>query len=285
MSRKTAQSGADNHALYLLVNRLRTGDVILSQGGEKESDLIATITGGPYSHAALFYRPSHGDLGSLFESLDDGIGFRPFPASALKKVERDMRETRMFVDVSLIRKQPYRAFAVFRHPKFGGKNTVARVFRNALEPFWYREYPRAEQLAAAASLPKYLTWFISRLLASYDDEPKTRPGPFCSQLIVAVYERLGVRLFGDDRDCFSVSPNDLAGSQLRECRDVWGTPNSRFDDDLKAKERFMKMWQDHEEKYVSVREAVKFHGGKERFEERFNRVKQMFEDLGRRMKK
>src|SRR6202035_1300269 len=94
------------------------------------------------------------------------------------------------------------AMAVYRHPSFSG---VAAEFDQAvsaevLASFGkdYSRYYRLVRLAQIWRPLKALAMWVSRFAAKKRFKNRI-PGPFCSELVARVYQRLGLNLFADSR--------------------------------------------------------------------------------------
>jgi hypothetical protein len=206
-------------APLLRLDQVRAGDVLLTRGRSFEAAVIAGLSGGPWSHAALWvpadpeYRlgnVQHWLALQLIESDDLGVGDTPLHAYRLSF------GTGREADVARLPGAP-KAAVLLRHPALAAvsETELGRAVRAMHEADLWRRYPPLDRLVGAAALPPALKHAVRQAFAvayrSAADAP--RPGPFCSQLVANFFATLGVPLFasGNVRPPSDVSPNDLAG--------------------------------------------------------------------------
>lgn len=72
------------------------------------------------------------------------------------------------------------------------------------------------RLVPFANVPDKLKLLIVAAFNLYERITFARriPGPFCSELVARVYERMGLHLFDKDPPAAEISPNQLAKSNL-----------------------------------------------------------------------
>jgi len=173
-----------NSDLYLNTRELKPGDVLLTRGpGKKPSKVIATATGGPYSHAALIV-----NFASMFESEDMGVGYTLL---RIHRVEETKNGPRFLSCLEGIEEAEIR-----RHPHFQNDKEhdafLEETLHRALLPFYGKQYPEWANLAdALGGGPKTA---IARLVLAIKDrienEKLINQGPFCSQLVAAAFSKM-----------------------------------------------------------------------------------------------
>lgn len=217
----------DTHSTYLDTHFLRPGDVLLSRGSGVVSAALAKFSGGDYSHAALVL-----DSHSLFEADGYGVGFTPVSA-ILVKVAGKTRKWWKFSDG--------RQVLVLRHPDLASRypDTIGLpglqlldAVREAVAPYLGQPYSHLERLAKASLLPAGLQPALRQVLRLWQYVDSMRgtdrnldsclPGLFCSEVIVEVYQRLGVALFAENRPAGIVSPNALVSALCKLTERVTG---------------------------------------------------------------
>jgi hypothetical protein len=243
---------------------LRPGDVLLLRSRGIFSALTSLATANDdsirrYSHAALVLWGQ-----SWFESNDPGVGFL---YKRISKAERHGNQLWRLVDVS-----DFIHFDVYRHPLLdkGYDSSVEQLTEalNSVTAQWAgREYPPLRRLMGATPLLLHYPR-VKRLIAEIMDKfDRVRfnlpgvvaPGPFCSELVVRVYDQLAgilgpqFALFTDSRGSRRTSPNDLADpriSKLRLCsglvvyesldipdsRDEWVNSNAEDSNESRTRE-------------------------------------------------
>lgn len=206
-------------APLLRLDQVRAGDVLLTRGRSFEAAVIAGLSGGPWSHAALWIPPDpeyrldniqHWLALQLIEADDLGVGDTPLHAYRLSF------GTGREADVARLPGAP-KAAVLLRHPALAAVSEAEldRAVRAVHEADLWRRYPPLDRLVGAAALPPALKHAVRRAFAvAYRSAPDAPPpGPFCSQLVANFFATLGVPLFasGNVRPPSDVSPNDLAG--------------------------------------------------------------------------
>jgi hypothetical protein len=211
------------YAPFLRMNQVQLADVLLSRASGKkiETKLIAKMTQGVYSHAAVFISFKEGADGKptmlqLVEAEDLGVGWTsldPFPLA----LDGDR-----FEDVAAPPGNPAKA-ALFRHPQIA-KVPLQRLIeasRRIRDEQLFMAYPPLVRLVDATAFPSFMKTVVRRAAAreKYKHDPLAI-GSFCSQLVAQFYELLPIGLFDAPRPANEVSPNALAASNLVEVRDA-----------------------------------------------------------------
>jgi hypothetical protein len=186
---------------------IEPGDVLLTHGGGWESKTIAILSGGEFSHAALVV-----NQGVVFESDGGVIGHKAIQWLGWGTIDgKRTRFARLLTDPKRL--------AVYRHP--GLRNLPAGTFDAALraeqEHSYGRDYSEMYRLVPLANVPDQLKPFIAAAFKLYEGNTLAQqmiPGPFCSELVSRVYERMGLALFAKGRPAAEISPNHLAKSNL-----------------------------------------------------------------------
>jgi hypothetical protein len=180
MSRQTLQT----RRRFLRFSKLLPGDVLLSRGTGRESDQIARLTFGPFSHAAIYVT-----FGVVFEAISDGVGF-----TGLELAKHCDHGVGYLVEVS-----HYAHVEVRRHPKIerqcatpSGADRVVEELARVLISENGKEYPPLRALAHAVPMvPAVVVYPYLFVAARHVGEGhKTVPGLFCSQLVCKALTRL-----------------------------------------------------------------------------------------------
>jgi|SRR5215813_2371015 len=198
--------------LVLRLDRMKPGDVLLSHGGEPESHAIAMMSGGPFSHAAMWI--------DLFRTLEsDGGLIGPKRTRHLGYAKLDGEH----IVVAEIAGAPA-ACAVYRHPGMSSipVERFAAALQAEMHESWGKDYSEYYRLVMLARLPAGLSVANSLVpLAAEATRAWERRfagdkihGAFCSELVARFFQRLGLPLFDQERLPEHVSPNDLARSAL-----------------------------------------------------------------------
>jgi hypothetical protein len=190
-------------------DRVMPGDVLLTHGPGKISKTIARFGGGKFSHSGLFTNAM-----SVFESDTDMIKMSMLERAG-EAIEGDFER---LVPLYKVPDERATAVAVNRHPAF---SSMAAEFDKAFSAEFHasfgKDYSRFYRLFRIARVPrpiKALAMSISRSIAKARFKNRI-PGPFCSELVARVYQRLGLGLFPDKKSPRDVTPNDLAHSHLQ----------------------------------------------------------------------
>jgi hypothetical protein len=191
---------------YLRGELLKPGDVIVSRGHDKDSDLIAWSTFGRFSHAAIYVADY-----CVFESIDDGVGFSPLTLTKVGHAPAVQQRVRL-LDVS-----SYRDIQVWRHPVLeqkcqsaAGQRGVSDALAEILIPVNGLEYPDLTALARASPAPYWVALPLVWLTAKMRRESRVRlPGMFCSQLVASALKDLGAEPLKKIVDATKISPNHL----------------------------------------------------------------------------
>jgi len=195
-------------------NGVRFGDVLLSRSGDKDSQMIQYLGGGNYSHAAFFVSSN-----LLFESDGKIVG---------NKLVRNLGWARRGAEEIRVAEVPGNPveFAVYRHPGMVGVSP--EQFNAAVDAemqvSYGLEYSPLRRLAPLANVPGLVRPIVERianLLDRWSGEKRLK-GPFCSELVARVFERLALRLFATPppRDAAGVSVAALETSFLELQPDV-----------------------------------------------------------------
>jgi hypothetical protein len=202
-----AAQGAAMGKRYLRLDKLLPGDVFLSKGVGPESDRIARLTFGPFSHASI-----HTHFGLLFEAIGNGVGYTGL------SVAKYCDHGGYLLDVS-----KYDRLQIRRHPALHarcatpmGQRALAEELGELLLPENGKEYPLPTALAHAAPfIPALLLlpylWFLELQPA---ERIKKAPGLFCSQLVAGALIQLQAYplksgWFGRQLPARRISPNHL----------------------------------------------------------------------------
>jgi hypothetical protein len=236
----TPDAASDLPTTLLRADMIEPGDVLLTYLGGSSSKIVANLSSGEFSHAALLVNSR-----VMFESDYGGIDLKPIKRLGIGTIAG------VWSDLGRLPAAPKR-LAVYRHP--GLKKLPAGAFAEAL---WAelrhscgRDYADMHRLVMLAKPPDWLMpldrlqlaaqlkQMIAATLKHYDrvvdavklygGRPLARkiPGPFCSELVARVYERMGLALFPDRRPTWQISPNDLAKSNLVPVEGIaisWGS--------------------------------------------------------------
>jgi hypothetical protein len=208
-------------APFVRKDALRAGDIVLSRGRGWQSCAIALMTGGRYSHSAIFlpFRiddfvefggvkvPLKGVHLDLVEADDYDVGAVP-PRPLTIAVGGDRYDV-----VRLPGERGPKAAVLLRHPDI--KSVDERTLEQAVLAFndieLLRTYSSMDRLAGPLPLPGPIKRAVGRILSAAFPEPKgpVLPGCFCSELVVKFFERLGIPLFAKAAAPENISPNRL----------------------------------------------------------------------------
>lgn len=190
--------------LYLVSEYLRPGDVLLTQGITFKSTMIADATKGPFSHAAIV-----DSRYSVIESLGDGIGHSFLETGRFEKRSHG-RNSRM------IRLSNTSKAVLLRHPEFVSTSTkleteLMNVINSASQPYIGMHYPHVLKLATALpdQNPIKILYEKYRKIRNNRAPPPDFESPFCSALIVLIFQALQLKLFKKQAKHDAVSPNRL----------------------------------------------------------------------------
>ena len=202
------------------MDAVRSGDIVLTRGRTVEARVIARMSGGRWSHAALWVpiesRYRSGGIGhwsdlQLIEADDIGTGPTELRVVLLRLGGETVVAARLPGD-------PEDA-VLLRHP--GIDCIQEEAFDEALQALTttalYRSYPPLDRLVGATSLPPALKSVFRNALAvvyrTAQNAPRRRL--FCSELAARFYGLLGLSPFepGFAFEPEDVSPNYLAGSR------------------------------------------------------------------------
>lgn len=191
----------------LMQDELGDDEIQCDDGFRKESQLIAHLAGGDFSHAALYLG------GSMIWESDGGIiGTKHMPFVGYS--ESDGRK----VSLAAIPGAPEHCM-VYRHDGMAGipQQKFMEVFATEARIYYGLNYSQLSRLLPMAKLPgplkRCLLWVTRRI-----DRNAARsevPGAFCSELVARFYGRLGLELFASGKSPGDVTPVDLAHSNLK----------------------------------------------------------------------
>ena len=195
---------------FLRFDRLAAGDVVLMRGNGLGSSLIAIGSAGEFSHAAIILSRK-GEL-ILFDSLVNGVGEMSLFAGVRGLVETEW--------VAFVELSGTSTFAVFRHPLIRSVSALKmqQVSDRLVDEYSGKQYSRHERLPGAIRRLKFVEPLLRPIFRAFDrrSHPEGAYGPFCSELTVFFFERLGLHLFEDRTTANRVAPNDLVNSRLIE---------------------------------------------------------------------
>lgn len=204
--------------VFILVEKLRPGDVILCMGGEKFSKLIANVTQSSFSHAILVVSENR-----WFEADDDGVGFSD--AWALGGF---IRGNKVYSRVAEL--PGYTNARVLRHPALSTHDPkeIESALIKTLQPWDGGDYSDFRRLAYPLEVTGKSSWWVRLGLAFYQwKERRRNPGMFCSEVVARAYEalatslRLGtLSLFATTRRADMVAPGHLATSNLEAIKNI-----------------------------------------------------------------
>jgi hypothetical protein len=186
---------------YIDLLSLRRGDLILTGESDRESRMIASQTGGPFSHVAIVR-----SFAQRFEALGDGVGLTNH------RVDRfEMRGQRL---CALMRIDEAHCL-VLRHKQSDKEDEAAQeAFARAVFRFIGVRYSSLDRLLLAlpeahplAPLGGPVVRRLSSLRRRSLRHRLRPPGLFCSEVIAEIYGEMGWELPGVKPE--TVSPNDL----------------------------------------------------------------------------
>jgi hypothetical protein len=210
---------AGGRPLYLRFDKISYGDVLLTRSGTGEGFVIAGITKGRFSHAALWlpYRneslglvPEH--IGLLLAEADDaGVGTSGF---ALKSIRHRSGEL-----IAVIPLYNVVAAKLLRHPRLTSLSLelILEATERLQDGEFFKAYSLLGRLADAAHHFPLLQSFVRDYLRSHEiADERIVYGSFCSELVAKFFELLQLPLFETTREANTISPNDLNRSHLSE---------------------------------------------------------------------
>lgn len=198
---------------YLVPDRLRAGDVILTLGDESFSENIASLTGGRFSHAILVASAKQ-----WFEADDEGVGYS------------DLLWTGAWHQGpgghgQVIALPHCRAVKVLRHPAMDSHAPAAieSAIKAIVEPWVGETYSDFRRLVKPLTVTSRPPWWVR--LGLWWEQLKSGNAPsgkFCSEVVALVYQEFpkhaigDVALFVSPRAPVLVAPSHLDHSQLKE---------------------------------------------------------------------
>jgi hypothetical protein len=193
--------------LMLRSDLILPGDILLTKSIEKESGLIAVLSGGDFSHAALVINQA-----LTFESDGDIIGFRPISWIGWGSVYNEGTRLAQVAGNPAI-------CAIFRHPDMGkiSDANFAAALRQEMKESFRRNYSELYRLVRLANLSAPVVSFATAAAKLYHHARKLEnqiTGPFCSELVAKFFNRLDLKLFSDPLSPCDITPNRLANSPV-----------------------------------------------------------------------
>ncbi|WP_129954458.1 MULTISPECIES: hypothetical protein [unclassified Rahnella] len=196
-------------------SKLQPGDVLLVRGNNPFSSLIVMMSGGQYSHAAIWIPGGDADFTDLFlaESDTAGVGFTRIMPMSLYQEGLSTSET-----VYCIPDNP-KSCVLLRHPECKNidEAQMCQASIQLQKNDFFKTYSAVPRLLEAVTLPNPYHLLLKGLAQTVEccrvDEG-TR-GAFCSELVATFFSTLGLDLFSNDLHPHTVSPNDFL---LPECR-------------------------------------------------------------------
>ncbi|MGA8494698.1 MAG: hypothetical protein WB764_04405, partial [Xanthobacteraceae bacterium] len=184
--------------VVLRTDLLKRGDVLLTFGGEKESELITKLSDGPFSHAALVLNQF-----MTFESGGGLIGHRLIRPIGSAIVAGEFR---------ILAKIPGKATegAVYRHPMMEkvSEDQFAKTLSVEMQESYGRNYSALYRLVEISNLSPRAQRLLISLFRRFENQEPVR-GPFCSELVARFFAKLGLPLFDTDLAPEKVTPNAL----------------------------------------------------------------------------
>lgn len=196
-------------------SKLQPGDVLLVRGNTPFSSLIVNMSGGEYSHAAIWIPGGDANFTDLFlaESDTAGVGFTQIIPMGIYQVGRQTAEI-----VYCIPGNP-KAWVLLRHPDC--KNIDAIQMRQASIQLqindFFKTYSPLPRLLETVVLPNSYHIVLKGLAQTFEycRVDKGTRGTFCSELVATFFSNLGVELFSSIRAPHTVSPNDFLSPDCR----------------------------------------------------------------------
>ena len=217
--------------LFLNINAMEPGDIVLSRGRGKLSGLIAQFGGGEFSHAAIYAGACH-----MVEALRDGLAPTAMPierTEIYEPTDKELMNTSLgelrMKDKCLCSLPDTSIVTVKRHP--GMKNALRPypgrpedAIMSVTKDLWFREYPNATALAGAVWTSAFKTWLAKHALEVFEwfEEARVIPGPFCSELVMYVMNHLELKLFDEE-----LEPNQISPSRISESPFLVDVPEAR----------------------------------------------------------
>ena len=195
----------DQAPYYLIIEKIRPGDVLLTRGTTPRASLIAYGTKGRYSHAALWVIPKEGAIPILMEADSVGVGPTFLPTVTLTGPDG--------LPIFAYALGDLEAISLLRHPWIQNLDAgiVSEVTEELIEDVWSRRYSALVRLSDMLDT-SYLRGPARKLFAAIDAvnrDPRGHQGVLCSELVAMYFERLSLPLF-QGRPPSAMSPNHLA---------------------------------------------------------------------------
>lgn len=243
-------TGAELRALgpFVRLERIKAGDVMLMLGGGVQAKATAGLSGGEFSHAAIWL-PVNG-LGDaegrdgwpsvqLVEADPHGVG--PTPTNVILLREEDhWTSVACFPGTVQLR--------VVRHPRLAAieSKSLRRIADRFQQAELYRSYSPFSRLVAASTLPVELRPIAATIMAQVDTRRLYLPGAFCSELVAKFFLELNLPLFDPhlsphlvapsrlaDKNCFLIAPSPpvvIAPSDIADDARAWRSAVGRHRD-------------------------------------------------------
>lgn len=203
----------NGESLFLNMDELRPGDVLLTRSSHLISKVIAQITSGPFSHAALVVTRD-----KLFESRFDGIGIT------------DLSECVSESNASEVNLGNCSLAVVLRHVQLSQHVEQARDFNDPLGKinariidrikscdYLGKSYPPTKKLLSTLDIPEVFRALAIIILDGIDKIRGYKPyaaGPFCSELVADILHYAVYRRTEDASVDLIASPNTFLNSQF-----------------------------------------------------------------------
>lgn len=221
------QDGADNNELkrngtldslelkllapFAIHDEIQSGDVLLTLGHSLHSKVITTVTGGDYSHAALWLQTAeHPETLMLAEADGYGVGFTPLMPVTFRSSDR-------FGTLTYSLEGAPKRYQLLRHPGIQklDQKFVTDTTELFVRTFFNKSYSDLERLVNAVNLHPVINSFARKLLGFADKfkSDSKQTGSFCSELVAAYFQLLDLPLHADKSLPVEISPNDLCSPQ------------------------------------------------------------------------
>lgn len=200
---------AKDESLYLRLDLVQPGDVLLTGGTEKFSFWATLLTAGPFSHASM--------MQFAFDRIEadiDGLGITKLEVA---RVEQHDGKQHTLLDIP-----DAQSGLLLRHVDFldldaSGRRDLGELIAKLSAPFQGLEYPRYFELGSALPLINPLRLFYEfwkwpwKLLRP----SKSLEGPFCSAFVVQIFDALKSDVFRGRIKARNVNPNGLMRGYFR----------------------------------------------------------------------
>lgn len=203
---RESDNGLVSPGHMLLMDAIQPGDVLLVRGGGAQSRLIASLSGGPYSHAGLFLSSDRLSEPVLHESDREGVGATPLPMASVRL--RSSPELRMVLILGRLEQA-----ILLRHPRIDevSDERLAKAYLHVRNTKLHQHYPELGRLAAPAGLPQVVEEFLTstQQLADRVAQRRVRRGVFCSELVGSYFDQIKLPLVEGGHVSARLAPNHL----------------------------------------------------------------------------